>query len=99
MIARLWRIGIDERRADEYLDFARSRSLPMFHDTPVKVRRPLEDSRRSATSERLARLNRHWLYEEVARSTGSTRDAARVRVPRCLGHSVTSRDLPRAWPR
>lgn len=30
MIARMWRTRIDERRADEYLDFARSRSLPMF---------------------------------------------------------------------
>jgi heme-degrading monooxygenase HmoA len=30
MIARIWRTTIDETRADQYLDFARSRSLPMF---------------------------------------------------------------------
>jgi heme-degrading monooxygenase HmoA len=30
MIARIWRTRIDEARADEYLEFARSRSLPMF---------------------------------------------------------------------
>jgi hypothetical protein len=30
MIARIWRTSIDETRADQYLDFARSRSLPMF---------------------------------------------------------------------
>jgi heme-degrading monooxygenase HmoA len=30
MIARIWRTRIDETRADEYLRFAQSRSLPMF---------------------------------------------------------------------
>jgi heme-degrading monooxygenase HmoA len=30
LIARIWRTRIDETRADEYLEFARSRSLPMF---------------------------------------------------------------------
>jgi heme-degrading monooxygenase HmoA len=30
LIARIWRTRIDETRADEYLEFANSRSLPMF---------------------------------------------------------------------
>lgn len=30
MIARIWRTQIDAARADEYQDFARLRSLPMF---------------------------------------------------------------------
>ncbi|TDW21246.1 hypothetical protein [Kribbella kalugense] len=30
MIARIWRTGIDESRADEYEAFAAERSLPMF---------------------------------------------------------------------
>lgn len=31
MILRIWRTGIDESRADEYDDFARTVSTPMFH--------------------------------------------------------------------
>jgi heme-degrading monooxygenase HmoA len=30
LIARIWRTGLDESRADEYDEFARTRSLPMF---------------------------------------------------------------------
>jgi heme-degrading monooxygenase HmoA len=34
LVARIWRTGLDRSRADEYDDFARTRSLPMFerHD-------------------------------------------------------------------
>jgi heme-degrading monooxygenase HmoA len=34
MIVRIWRTQIDETRAGEYRDFARSRSLPMFRAQP-----------------------------------------------------------------
>jgi hypothetical protein len=34
MIVRIWRTQIDQARADEYLDFAQSRSLPMFRAEP-----------------------------------------------------------------
>jgi heme-degrading monooxygenase HmoA len=34
MILRIWRTRIDETRADEYHDFAHSRSLPMFRSQP-----------------------------------------------------------------
>jgi len=30
MVLRLWKTRIDESRADEYLEFARTRSVPMF---------------------------------------------------------------------
>jgi heme-degrading monooxygenase HmoA len=30
MVVRIWRTGIDESRADEYQEFARRRSAPMF---------------------------------------------------------------------
>jgi heme-degrading monooxygenase HmoA len=30
MIVRIWRVSIDQARADEYLAFAHTRSLPMF---------------------------------------------------------------------
>jgi hypothetical protein len=30
MVVRIWRATIDVTRAEDYLDFARSRSLPMF---------------------------------------------------------------------
>ena len=34
MIARIWRTGVDERRAGEYDAFAVERSLPMFRRQP-----------------------------------------------------------------
>ncbi|PJJ71377.1 heme-degrading monooxygenase HmoA [Diaminobutyricimonas aerilata] len=34
MIARIWRTGLDESRADEYTAFATERSLPMFRRQP-----------------------------------------------------------------
>lgn len=34
MIVRIWRTRIDGGRADEYLDFAQSESLPMFRAQP-----------------------------------------------------------------
>ncbi len=34
MIVRIWRTKIDQTRADEYRDFAHSRSLPMFRAQP-----------------------------------------------------------------
>ncbi|WP_028921966.1 antibiotic biosynthesis monooxygenase family protein [Pseudonocardia acaciae] len=34
MIARIWRTGLDESRADEYERFAHQRSLPMFRRQP-----------------------------------------------------------------
>lgn len=34
MIARIWRTGLDESRADEYDHFAAERSLPMFRRQP-----------------------------------------------------------------
>lgn len=34
MIARIWRTEIDPARAEEYRDFARSKSLPMFRAQP-----------------------------------------------------------------
>src|SRR5215475_12270273 len=34
MIVRIWRTHIDQARADEYRDFAHSRSLPMFRTQP-----------------------------------------------------------------
>lgn len=39
MIARIWRTRIDELRANEYLEFARARSVPMFraHDGFIGV--------------------------------------------------------------
>lgn len=32
MIVRIWRTAIDPARADEYREFARTRSLPMFRN-------------------------------------------------------------------
>jgi heme-degrading monooxygenase HmoA len=34
MVVRIWRTEIDARRADEYREFAHSRSLPMFRAQP-----------------------------------------------------------------
>jgi heme-degrading monooxygenase HmoA len=34
MIIRIWRTQIDETRAEEYRDFAHSKSLPMFRAQP-----------------------------------------------------------------
>jgi hypothetical protein len=34
MIIRIWRTQIDQTRAEEYRDFARSKSLPMFRAQP-----------------------------------------------------------------
>jgi hypothetical protein len=34
MILQIWRTRIDQTRADEYRDFAHSRSLPMFRARP-----------------------------------------------------------------
>jgi heme-degrading monooxygenase HmoA len=34
MVVRIWRTEIDVRRADEYREFAHSRSLPMFRAQP-----------------------------------------------------------------
>jgi heme-degrading monooxygenase HmoA len=34
MIVRIWRTHVQERREQEYRDFARSRSLPMFRAQP-----------------------------------------------------------------
>jgi len=34
MIVRIWRVQIDQTRANEYRDFAHFRSLPMFHAQP-----------------------------------------------------------------
>jgi heme-degrading monooxygenase HmoA len=34
MIVRIWRTGVDERRANEYREFAQRRSLPMFRAQP-----------------------------------------------------------------
>jgi len=34
MIARIWRTGLDESRAEEYDAFAADRSLPMFQRQP-----------------------------------------------------------------
>ena len=34
MVLRIWRSGIDELRADEYREFARRRSVPMFSRQP-----------------------------------------------------------------
>ena len=34
MVARIWRTEIDDTRAQEYVAFARSRSLPMFRAQP-----------------------------------------------------------------
>lgn len=34
MVLRIWRTGIDESRADEYREFARHYSLPMFSSHP-----------------------------------------------------------------
>jgi heme-degrading monooxygenase HmoA len=34
MIARIWRTGLDEKRAEEYDAFALERSLPMFRRQP-----------------------------------------------------------------
>jgi heme-degrading monooxygenase HmoA len=34
MIVRIWRTHIDQARAGEYLDFAQSKSLPMFRAQP-----------------------------------------------------------------
>ena len=34
MVLRIWRTGIDESRADEYREFARRNSVPMFSSQP-----------------------------------------------------------------
>ena len=34
MVIRIWRTQLDESRAGEYLDFARTRSTPMFRSQP-----------------------------------------------------------------
>jgi hypothetical protein len=34
MVARIWRTGIDETRAEEYRRFAETKSLPMFREQP-----------------------------------------------------------------
>jgi heme-degrading monooxygenase HmoA len=34
MVLRIWRTGIDESRADEYRDFVRRKSVPMFSSQP-----------------------------------------------------------------
>jgi quinol monooxygenase YgiN len=34
MVGRIWRTEVDDARAEDYRDFARSRSLPMFRAEP-----------------------------------------------------------------
>jgi heme-degrading monooxygenase HmoA len=110
MIARIWRTQIDETRANDYREFAHSKSLPMFRSQPgfagvLFAARGAERAvitlwRDAASVDALDHSETYSSIVEEIEGTGFLKGESKVEVFEleeiCLEQSVTSPEELRA---